>query len=420
MTPPPAAPVADIDGELSRLLVSEHEAIQNPHRLFAHLRENAPAYRLGPKVFVSRYADVKAILANPEEFSNDFQGEHNTAIAALRASFAPEQQRMFDEVKRRERMFLTETDGADHRRRRKVAAHLFTPRRIGELEPLTQQFVDEVIEVSLERGAADVDYCSWRVPACVSASLLGIPTADVEMVVGWCDDIEAFLFGATGAKELEASYDAHRAIEDYVLTMLADHRSGRRPTELMATLLDAEVGEVVSEPEVANMVLHAQLAGFETTRILLSGGLHALLTNREQWERLVADPGLAGVATEELLRYTSPAQWSGRVPLRETKIHEETVAPGDTVHVLFASANRDPEVFADPESVDITRANAKQHIAFSHGIHHCLGAALARLEGQIWFGTLARRFPDLELTTDSVDFIGNAFVRRLAPYDVAL
>jgi cytochrome P450 len=418
-TSPPLS-IDDLDSELGRLMASEHEAIQNPQRLYAGLRQHAPVHRVGSRVFVSRYAGVKEVLGRAEEFGNDFQGEGTAAISSLRESFSSGHRRMFDEVKGRERMFLTEIDGDAHRRRRRVAAHLFTPRRVAELQPLSQRFVDEVLDESAARGAADVDYCSWRIPACVSAALLGFPISDVEMVVGWCDEIEAFLFGATGVERLEASYHAHRAMEEYVLQMLADHRSGRRTTQLMDALLTAEEGEVLSEAEVANMVLHVQLAGFETTRILLSGGLYALLRNREQWERLVAMPELAAPATEELLRYTSPAQWTGRVPLRDATIGEETVAPGDTLYVLFASANHDPEVFEDPETLDITRENAKQHVAFSHGIHHCLGAALARLEGQIWFGTLARRFPDLALSTESVDYVGNAVLRRLAPYHVTL
>jgi cytochrome P450 len=409
----------DLDRELSRLLASEPEAIQDPFPLYAHLREHAPVYRLGSKVFVSRHADAKAVLGNPEEFGNDFQGE-TAAITAYRDGLSAEHRRMFDAVKGRERMFLSETDGHAHRRRRKVAGHLFTPRRIAELEPLTQQIVDEMIDAGVECGTADIDQCSWHIPAHVMANLLGIPATDIELVVEWCDDIEAFLFGATAIERLEASYDAHLAIEAYVLEMLADHRSGRRPTELMEALLSAEDGELVSEAEVVNMVLHSQLAGFETTRILLSGGLYALLSNREQWERLVADPGLAEAAAEEMLRYTSPVQWMGRVPLQETTIGDVAVAPGDTIHVVLASANRDPEVFADPESVDITRANAKQHIAFSHGIHHCLGAALARLEGRIWLETLTRRAPDLALPAEPVDHVGNAVLRRLGSYEVTL
>jgi cytochrome P450 len=408
----------DVDRELAQLLASQPDALEGSQRLYEYLRDNAPVYRLESNVFVSRYADVKEIVSRPQRFGSDFQGE-TTAVSTYRNGLSDEHRKMFDAVKNTQRMFLPETDGADHRRRRQVAGHLFTPRRIADLRPLTQQFVDEVIDETIESGVLDIDSCSWRVPARVMATLLGIPIEDIEMVVGWCDDIEAFLFGGVRLDELEASYRAHNEIEAYIHEMIADHRSGRRKTQLMEVLLSAQEGEVLSEAEVANMILNTQFAGFETTRILLSGGLHALLSNRDQWERLVASPELSAAATEELLRYVSPVQWMGRVPHEETTIGTETVVPGDTIYVLFSSANHDPRMFEDPQSLDLTRPNAKQHLAFSHGIHHCLGAALARLEGEIWFESLARKIPDLSLRSESVEYTGNAILLHLVPYEVA-
>jgi cytochrome P450 len=183
--------------------------------------------------------------------------------------------------------------------------------------------------------------------------------------------------------------------------------------------MDAE-GDVLTPSQLRSMFVEMQIGGFENTRMLLSGGLYALLGNRSQWEKLVADPTLVGNAVEELLRFVTPGQWTGRIALHDTEIAGVEVAADEAVIPLLASADRDPAVFPDPDTLDIARPNAKQHVALGLGRHYCLGASLARLEGRIFFGTLASRYPEMELVTEEPTWVGSAVNRRLASLEVSL
>jgi cytochrome P450 len=217
--------------------------------------------------------------------------------------------------------------------------------------------------------------------------------------------------------------EAHAAMRDfraYVDAMLDDHRRNPSASDLVGALIDAEQGERLTADELAGMFFVLLFAGHETTTSLIGTGMLELLRHRDQWEKLCADPSLAPATTEELLRWVTPVQWTTRVTNVEVEVAGTCIPPETTVFPMIASANRDPTVFAEPETLDITREDSGQHLALGFGSHFCLGAALARLEGTIAYRTLATRFPNIELASDSFAYGGNAMLRRPATLPVRL
>jgi cytochrome P450 len=323
---------------------------------------------------------------------------------------------MFDEVHGRERLFMTQIDGHPHTARRNIVGHVFKPRNIAELGVMTERFANDVFDSQLSKAdAADMEHCSWKLPALVMATVLGAPVEDTDLLVSWCDMVEGYVnFGGHGEEPLEKSYEAHCAFSGYTLGMLDDHRSGRRRTEVMSSLTDAAGDAVLNEDELKAQMLEILLGGFETTRVLMCAGLYHLLNDRQLWDWLVEEPTTerASLVTEEMLRIVSPIQWTGRIALDDMKLHGVHIPKRSTITPMIGAANRDPDFFPNPDIVDFHRPNLRDQIAFGQGRHYCLGQALARLEGSIWFRTLATRFPQMELTTTGLVYHGNAAIRR--------
>jgi cytochrome P450 len=188
----------------------------------------------------------------------------------------------------------------------------------------------------------------------------------------------------------------------------------------VTALMQAQEGDRLADQELTAMFVVLLFAGHETTTNLIGIGLVELLRHRDQWERLCADPSLAASATEELLRWVTPVQWLGRVVTEPFELEGVRLERGQSVFPILAAANRDPEAFADPNRLDITRPDARNHLALGFGPHFCIGNALARLEGTVAFGTLARRFPELELAEDELGWRGNAMLRGLTALPVRL
>ena len=220
--------------------------------------------------------------------------------------------------------------------------------------------------------------------------------------------------------------DAHHAIEEfraYVGGVIARHRADPDAgSELVAALLGAEGEEQLSEDELAAMFVVLLFAGHETTTNLISIGLVELLRERDQWELLCRDPSLVPGAVEELLRWVTPVQWEQRLVVEDVELGGALLERGQTVLTMLAGANRDPEVFERADELDITREDARKHLSFGHGPHFCLGASLARLEGEIAFTELTRRFPDIELAVDPGELVfqGAAMMRQLRALPVRL
>jgi cytochrome P450 len=395
--------VESLDERLTAFFASDPEAMQDPYPLLAELRETSPVHRFGQFVLVSGYDDVCEVLGDGRRFSNKTMEEGTARVVDARSTLTSAQCPMFEEFVSMERGMTFMADGEEHAQRRKTTVHLFTPSRIRALESLTQQYTDEILDAVDGQEVVDLQPATGFLPGWIIANLLGLPREDAARLVEWGDAINLNLHRSS---HLEPAHRALTEIYGYVEELVKAQDDGDPPTELFAAMLAAR--ERGQQERIGSMFVEMQVGGYETTRGLLGGGIVLLMRNRAQWDRLVADPALAPNAVEELLRMVTPALWTARVPQAVTEIRGVRVSPDDTVFVMLGAANRDPEKFALPDELDITRSNAKQHRAFGVGPHYCLGQALARLEGAIFFRSLATQFPELELADPYPRRVGNA------------
>ncbi|MDF2760858.1 MAG: cytochrome hydroxylase, partial [Thermomicrobiales bacterium] len=311
----------------------------------------------------------------------------------------PETPEVFQPLRRN----ILTVDPPEHTRLRKLVQPSFTASAIEKLRPSIQQIVDDLLEAA-ETAAAErgerapnrqmelISQFSYPLPITVICDMLGIPPEDREQTRRWSEDL-------LSAQSPERMEEIGRNIGEFI-AYLRDLFTRKRETpgdDLISQLLQVEVdGDRLTEDEVLAMVFILFVAGHITTVNLIANGVFALLTNPEQAAKLRSDPGLVTNAVEEILRYYGPAETTtARFAREDVELGGQTIAKGDPLLVVLAAADRDPARFADPQSFDITRDDANRHIAFGKGVHACLGAPLARLEGQIALETLFRRYPDL-------------------------
>ena len=364
----------------------------NPYPTYARLRSTAPVHRTtlpdGRGVWlVTRCEDVLAVLKD-ERFVKDWRKvmtrEQLAQIPPIPEVMEPLSRNMLD------------ADPPDHERLRALVSKAFTPRLIERMRPRVQAIADALLDAVQERGEMDLidDYAS-PLPITVIAELLGVPAEDRNRFREWSD---AAVSGDASPEYMEKILIPHmRAFTDYLRAMFEEKR--KNPGEDLASALvrAEEAGDTLSEGELLGMVFLLLVAGHETTVNLIGNGVLGLLQHPDQLRKLRDDPSLIKLAVEELLRYDGPVETSTeRFASEDVRICGTVIPRREMVLVVIAAADRDPERFNDPDALDITRSDNK-HLAFGKGIHHCLGAPLARMEGQIAIGTLLRRMPDLRL-----------------------
>ncbi len=358
----------------------------NPYPFYARLRAEAPLYR-ARWVFrllvwvVTRYSDVLTVLKD-ERFSK---------VYVSNIPFVPRSIRALTRN-------LLNVDPPDHTRLRTLVNKAFTPRVVERLRDRAQTVCDELLDAAVSRGGMElVSGFALPLPLTIIADLLGIPTAERRQFTSWSKKIAA---GDSGRfRDVLRGWLSMGRFGRYVRKLVALRR--REPQDdLVTALVQAEeAGDKLSEEELISMIGLLLIGGYETTVNLIASGALALIQNPRQRDLLRANPDLAESAVEELLRYTSPADFATPRTAREDIILSETRVPRRAfVLAALGSANRDESQFTDPETLDITRA-PNRHLAFGMGAHFCVGAPLARLEGQIALTTLFRRFPDLRLET---------------------
>jgi hypothetical protein len=293
-------------------------------------------------------------------------------------------------------------DPPDHTRLRGLVSKAFTPRLVEALRPRIVALADELLDPITEAGQADViAELAYPLPAVVIAELLGVPPEDREQFIRWSSDFGGFLDGSN--LTMEQAMMALQGVSDfmdYFRDIIAHRRTTPRDDLLQAMLIARERDDKLTEDELlANLVL-LLAAGHGTTTHLLGNGLLALLRDRAQYERLVADPTLVATAVPEMLRYDSPVQLTGRRTREDIAISGVTIAAGQHFTAILGAANHDPEQFADPERLDVGRAENRQ-LSFGFGIHFCLGAPLAKLEAEIVLAAIVRRLPGLCLAPNA-------------------
>lgn len=298
-------------------------------------------------------------------------------------------------------------DPPDHTRYRRLVGRAFTPRATAAAEPMVRQTADTLLD-ALEPAAArgePVDLVAAfaaPLPVLVIADLLGVPTDRQEEFLRWGGALAATLDPGLPLCRYLAADRATRALQDFLAGHFA--RLRRDPgADLVSRLVTATDGSATDDPALTDRELYATVmlllgAGFETTVNLLGNAVVLLDAHRDQRAALLADPDGWPDAVEEVLRFDSPVQITGRTVRADTELAGVPLRPGSRVTLLLGAANRDPEVFPDPGRFDVTRANARDHLAFSAGIHYCVGAGLARLEAAVALRALTERFPDLRVS----------------------
>jgi cytochrome P450 len=385
---------ADLDF-ISVALTPEFRA--DPYPFFHLLREHEPVHQTPFGVYLlTRHADAAAAVRDPRLSSDERNSELYQAF--VESSDEPARGIFGDEMGQAVLLFL---DPPDHTRLRGLVSKAFTPRVIEQLRARIEELVNGLLDTVEARGDAHMDVIAdlaYPLPVVIICELLGVPAADHVTFQQWSRE----LAGSIDPQPLrtpEQEERIHTAAEAFVeyFHELIDRRRRDPADDLLSALIAAEeAGDRLSEPELLATALFLLIAGHETTVNLIGNGTLALLRHPDQLDRLRADPSLDRNAVEELLRFDSPVMITQRITLEEYEVGGTTIPARQQIIPLLGAANRDPEAFPEPDRLDLGREGAGRHLAFGGGHHFCLGAALARLEGQIAIGTLVRRFPRLE------------------------
>ncbi len=378
--------------------------LADPYPHVAELRDQDPVHESPLGIWVlTRYEDVFALLRNPATSVEDanISGGLNEMRQVMFADLLEE----FggDERERGDRAILN-LDPPDHTRIRKLVSKAFTIRRIEQLRPSIQAQVDAVLDRVAGAGPWDVvDELAFPLPFQVITELLGMPEGDRESIRNWSHALTKTLDPIISEEDMRAAFEASDAMTAYLDEVVPWKRAHPADDVLTGLVQAEEDGDVLSAAELRDQIVLLYIAGHETTVNLIGNGMQALLRHPDQLRRWAEDPALDATAVDELLRYDAPVQLSRRITLEETEIGGRTIAPNTLVMTHLAAANRDPAKWGPTaDQVDVGRPDASQHVTFGSGIHFCLGAALARLEGQVAMSSIIRRCPDLELAGDPV------------------
>jgi cytochrome P450 len=370
----------------------------NPYPQYAIMRAQAPVYQ-HPFGFwlLTSYEDVSWLLRAGMSVEDD-----NVAADSLLRQLREE---VFgDAAPRASALSMLDRDPPDHTRLRKLVSKAFTPRAIQALRPRITALVDGMLDdMAAERRVDLVDALAFPLPFSVIAEMLGTPPADHERIRQLSGTVVRSLEPIADPELLAAILAADEEMSQIAADMIAWKRANPADDLLTALIQAEDDGDVLDDDELVAQTLLLYIAGHETTVNLIAGGTLALLRHPDQLALLRADPALVGNAVEEMLRYDSPVQASRRITLEPVTVGGTAIPAGAFVMASLSSANRDEHFWgADADELRIDRANARQHVSFGAGPHHCLGASLARLEACIAFEHLVGRFPDLALDGDVV------------------
>jgi cytochrome P450 len=311
-----------------------------------------------------------------------------------------------------ERTSILGIDPPDHTRLRRLVSKAFTPRTVEGLRPRVQELVDAALDAMEAQGTADViAELAFPLPFDVITEMLGMPDGDTEKLRSWSEDIVKTLDPIITEAEVKAAVVANRAMDAHIDEVIAWKRDNPGPDLLTAMIEAEEDGDRMSSQELRDQVSLLFIAGHETTVNLIGTGIAELLANPSQGD-IVRSAGLDMGGVDELLRFVSPVQMSRRITLQELEMGGKTIPTGTMVMAALASANRDPKKWGPrAEELDLSRDGAGQHLSFGSGIHYCLGASLAKLEGQVAIGSFLQRFPNATVTSSG--FNGRINLRGL-------
>jgi len=381
----------------------------DPYAQYRRLRESVPIHQspLGPWTLL-RYEDCSRLLRNPK---TSVEESSLSEASARREMFAAAG---FDRPDRGSLAILN-LDPPDHTRIRRLMQKAFTPRRVEALNERVQALVDDALDRVEASGQMDIiSDLAFPLPFSVISEMLGMPEADRDLLRAWSHTMVRSLEPTLTPDDIPELLEASDHMLEHVSRAIEWKRTEPADDLLTALIAVEEEGERLSTEELIAQVVLLFIAGHETTVNLIGNGTLALLRNPEQLALLRSTPELIGNAVEELLRYDSPVQFTRRIALEPLELGNGIVVePGSFVFTILGAANHDPEHFGpDADRLDLTRRDAPHHLSFGGGIHHCLGAVLARAEARVAIGSLATRFPDLALASDATPSWNGRLVLR--------
>ena len=395
------------------------DAIRDPYGYFGALRDAAPVhwneqYRLW---VVTGYERLVWTARHPEYFSSEVALRDTQPPAP---SIPEEDMELFGAVRQWLAARFTQHDGAKHREKRQVVHGFFTPKAMETWRPLVRQAVSDLLDELQGAGHMDVMH-DFATPLTygIIAGLMAIPPSDRGFVKELCGQMCGF--DGSEPDRVRRFAEGVRAVTDYLAPIVAE-RVREPGDDLLSVICRGEIIGAYTRDEVLANALLLLVAGHETTNDLIANGVLAFANHPDQFDLLRADPDAHIVnAVEETLRYDSPLKSVQRIATQDVDLGSgQRAGAGDRVRWVISSANRDPAVFANPDELDITR-NPNPHVAFGSGVHHCLGATLARLEGQEAFAELARRFEgfDLAVAPAELEYLPSVGQRTLLNLPIA-
>jgi pimeloyl-[acyl-carrier protein] synthase len=397
--------MAKSDSSLSLVRLLEPEVLANPYPLYHKLRTEDPVHwdRFLHTWVVTRYTDVLNVL---HTFSADRTPTPEQLTAMGLSGLNP-----IAKVMVKQMLFM---DAPAHTRLRGLASAAFTPGKVEVLRGHIQEIAEDLLDRVQTLGRMDIiaDFAA-PMPAIVTAELLGVPTEDHTDLKKWSADFAEMLGNFQhNPDRIPRVLESTNNLTTYF--QAAIDKARQHPREgLIHSFMTAEIdGDRLTDEEIVANCIVTMVGGQETTTNLIGNGLLTLMRNREQLERLRDTPSLIPSAVEELLRYESPSQHTGRIAREDVQIGGKQINKGQAVMAIMAAANRDPARFPDPDQLILDRKDNK-HLAFGWSSHFCFGAPLARMEGQIAFETVLRRLPNLELTPEPLTWRNNSGLRGL-------
>lgn len=376
----------------------QEEFLQNPYPSFKRMREEEPVF-WSPKNkywIVSRFDDIFGIL---KDLTYEKHLENWRQVSPL-AKIIPPARKLTESRKQ----WMLNMDPPDHTRMRGLVNKAFTPKMVEKMRPHIKEIATSLLAEAKQKEEFDlVSEYAFILPVTVIAEMLGIPASDRDKFKHWSNAMtESIEPGGLTMKAMMKANSANEELKDY-LKPLVDKRRKDPKDDLISDLVHAEEeGEKLTEEELLNNCVLLLVAGHETTVNLISNAAKSFLLNKDQLELLKNDPALIHKAIVEVLRYESPVQLVRRLAHKDLEFKGKKMKEKDMLVLLLGSANRDPNAFENPDKFDITR-DTKKHLAFGHGIHHCIGSSLAQAEGEIAISTLFETLPDLDLTTTDIE-----------------
>ena len=380
--------------------------VHDPYPRYERLRSEDPVHwNEGIQAWIlTRHQDVLDALRDPR-------------LSAERISALMRQTGGGEDAEALERTFLGMmlfADPPDHTRLRSLANKAFTPGVLEGMRSQIQSTVDRLLDDVQGRGRMEViSELAYPLPAMVISEILGVADGDRDRFKKWSNDLAAFLGDIRAVSEnFGPAQQSVAELTEFLRGIVAQRRTEPRNDLLSALVMAEDQGDSFTEDELYSMCILLIFAGHETTTNLIGNGILALLRHPAQFEKLRRQPSLIESAVEEILRYDGPVQTTSRTALEDLQIGDKRIAKGDRLSLTLGAANRDPEHFSEPDRFDIER-NDGRHLGFGFGIHFCLGAALARMEGQAAINSVARRMPELQLAEGELEWRDNPVLRGL-------